>query len=154
MQFNQSPEHNVERVRNTTFKCSSKTSITRFSEDSIKWGIKVESRFSFDLQITYKTPDRCIGLAVIENAKDKKQYDFSSPDNFIAIEQGMTFVGVVAMLDPPRPEVLYHFVQLQFCRWPFEFRFPQQLRFASKQESELLSSLVITKQLRNQSVEK
>eukprot|EP01102_Stenamoeba_stenopodia_P007251 TRINITY_DN2020_c0_g2_i1.p1 TRINITY_DN2020_c0_g2~~TRINITY_DN2020_c0_g2_i1.p1 ORF type:complete len:989 (-),score=222.24 TRINITY_DN2020_c0_g2_i1:59-3025(-) len=48
---------------------------------------------------------RCIGLATIENAKDKKQYDFSTPDNFIAIEQGMTFVGVVAMLDPPRPEV-------------------------------------------------
>lgn len=48
---------------------------------------------------------RCIGLAVLENAKAPKDYDFSTPDNFIAIEQKMTFVGIVAMLDPPRPEV-------------------------------------------------
>ncbi|KAF9974545.1 hypothetical protein BGZ73_002028 [Actinomortierella ambigua] len=49
---------------------------------------------------------RCLGLAVLENqSPNLDDWDFKHPENFINIEQNLTFIGLVAMLDPPRPEV-------------------------------------------------
>ncbi|KAI1316008.1 hypothetical protein EDD11_010533 [Mortierella claussenii] len=49
---------------------------------------------------------RCLGLAVLDNqSPNLGDWDFKNPDNFYKYEQNMTFIGLVAMLDPPRPEV-------------------------------------------------
>ncbi|CAJ0745981.1 14318_t:CDS:10 [Entrophospora sp. SA101] len=52
------------------------------------------------------------GLRVLAIAKisgltssSLSNYNFSEPSTFIQIEQNMTFIGFVGMLDPPRPEV-------------------------------------------------
>ncbi|KAF9357721.1 hypothetical protein BGX26_003240 [Mortierella sp. AD094] len=49
---------------------------------------------------------RCLGLAVLENQPPNlDEWDLSEPEKFHQLEQDMTFIGLVAMLDPPRPEV-------------------------------------------------
>ncbi|KAG0323986.1 hypothetical protein BGZ99_002294 [Dissophora globulifera] len=49
---------------------------------------------------------RCLGLAVVDNqSSNLSDWDFKNPSNFYKYEQNMTFIGLVAMLDPPRPEV-------------------------------------------------
>ncbi|KAF9928986.1 hypothetical protein FBU30_001991 [Linnemannia zychae] len=49
---------------------------------------------------------RCLGLAIVENkSPNLADYDLKNPENFYKYEQNMTFIGLVAMLDPPRPEV-------------------------------------------------
>ncbi|KAF9956345.1 hypothetical protein BGZ72_002824 [Mortierella alpina] len=49
---------------------------------------------------------RCLGLAVVDNqSPNLNDWDFKNPEAFYKYEQNMTFVGLVAMLDPPRPEV-------------------------------------------------
>ncbi|OAQ24193.1 calcium-transporting ATPase [Linnemannia elongata AG-77] len=49
---------------------------------------------------------RCLGLAVVENkSPNLSDYNFKEPENFHLYEKDMTFIGLVAMLDPPRPEV-------------------------------------------------
>ncbi|KAK9719623.1 hypothetical protein K7432_004665 [Basidiobolus ranarum] len=49
---------------------------------------------------------RCLGLASISNLpSDGSHWDLRDPSKFINYEQNMTFVGLVAMIDPPRPEV-------------------------------------------------
>ncbi|KAF9405550.1 hypothetical protein BGZ94_003483, partial [Podila epigama] len=49
---------------------------------------------------------RCLGLAVLENqSPNLEDWDLKNPETFYKYEQNMTFVGLVAMLDPPRPEV-------------------------------------------------
>ncbi|KAF9438811.1 hypothetical protein BGZ76_004410 [Entomortierella beljakovae] len=49
---------------------------------------------------------RCLGLAVAENkSADLNDWNFKNTEGFIDYEQKMTFIGLVAMLDPPRPEV-------------------------------------------------
>ncbi|ORX97427.1 Ca-transporting ATPase [Basidiobolus meristosporus CBS 931.73] len=49
---------------------------------------------------------RCLGLASVSNVPgDGSQWDLQDPTKFIDYEQNMTFVGLVAMIDPPRPEV-------------------------------------------------
>ncbi|SAM02208.1 hypothetical protein [Absidia glauca] len=47
---------------------------------------------------------RCIGLAKIDNITPG-QFDLREQSKFASYEQQMTFVGLVAMMDPPRPEV-------------------------------------------------
>ncbi|KAF9315633.1 hypothetical protein BG003_002853 [Podila horticola] len=49
---------------------------------------------------------RCLGLAVLDNqSPNLEDWDFKNPEAFYKYEQNMTFIGLVAMLDPPRPEV-------------------------------------------------
>ncbi|KAG0284566.1 hypothetical protein BGZ96_011067 [Linnemannia gamsii] len=49
---------------------------------------------------------RCLGLAVVENkSPNLSDYNLKEPENFHLYEKDMTFIGLVAMLDPPRPEV-------------------------------------------------
>ncbi|KAF9175772.1 hypothetical protein BGX21_006572 [Mortierella sp. AD011] len=49
---------------------------------------------------------RCLGLAVVDNqSANLSDWNFKNPESFYKYEQSMTFVGLVAMLDPPRPEV-------------------------------------------------
>ncbi|KAF9586677.1 hypothetical protein BGW38_010171 [Lunasporangiospora selenospora] len=49
---------------------------------------------------------RCLGLAVVNNlSASLNDYDLKNPETFHRYEQDMTFLGWVAMLDPPRPEV-------------------------------------------------
>ncbi|KAG0214896.1 hypothetical protein BGX33_001684 [Mortierella sp. NVP41] len=49
---------------------------------------------------------RCLGLAVVENqSPNLSDWNFKNPEDFYKYEQNMTFIGLVAMLDPPRPEV-------------------------------------------------
>ncbi|KAI8638702.1 SERCA-type calcium-translocating P-type ATPase [Parasitella parasitica] len=47
---------------------------------------------------------RCIGLAKIENI-DPSQFNLRDQARFAEYESSMTFVGLVGMMDPPRPEV-------------------------------------------------
>ena len=49
---------------------------------------------------------RVLALALIEDAKPSKQHESATTTaEYEKLEQNMTFVGLVAMLDPPRPEV-------------------------------------------------
>ncbi|KAF9119168.1 hypothetical protein BGW39_000520 [Mortierella sp. 14UC] len=49
---------------------------------------------------------RCLGLAIVENqSANLSDFNLRDPENFHQYEQNMTFIGLVAMLDPPRPEV-------------------------------------------------
>jgi len=54
---------------------------------------------------TGKDTLRCLALATVDNPVAKEQMDLSDSANFVKYEQGMCFVGVVGMLDPPRAEV-------------------------------------------------
>ncbi|CAO3642164.1 unnamed protein product [Cunninghamella echinulata] len=47
---------------------------------------------------------RCIGLAKIDHV-NVDQFDLREQSQFINYEHNMTFMGVVGMMDPPRPEV-------------------------------------------------
>jgi Ca2+ transporting ATPase len=48
---------------------------------------------------------RCLVLAERENIKDEAAFTKAKAEDFEKLESGLTFVGVVAILDPPRPEV-------------------------------------------------
>lgn len=49
---------------------------------------------------------RTLALAVIDYVdSDAEHYKTESAKQYVAFEQNMTFVGLVGMLDPPRPEV-------------------------------------------------
>ncbi|RIA97783.1 SERCA-type calcium-translocating P-type ATPase [Glomus cerebriforme] len=49
---------------------------------------------------------RVLALAMIEGCDPQiNNWDLTDPNNFINIERNMTFLGLVGMLDPPRPEV-------------------------------------------------
>ena len=49
---------------------------------------------------------RCLAMAVVEDVSgDTAMWDLKNPANFVNYEQKMTFLGLVGMLDPPRPEV-------------------------------------------------
>jgi P-type Ca2+ transporter type 2A len=48
---------------------------------------------------------RCLALAVVDEPVNLKDMDMTDSTKFVNYEQNMTFVGVVGMLDPPRPEV-------------------------------------------------
>ncbi|KAF9566883.1 hypothetical protein EC968_003546 [Mortierella alpina] len=49
---------------------------------------------------------RCLGFAVLDNQSPHlDEYDLRDPETFYKYEQKMTFIGMAAMLDPPRPEV-------------------------------------------------
>ncbi|KAF9951721.1 hypothetical protein BGZ72_006810 [Mortierella alpina] len=49
---------------------------------------------------------RCLGFAVLDNQSPHlDEYDLTDPETFYKYEQKMTFIGMAAMLDPPRPEV-------------------------------------------------
>lgn len=49
---------------------------------------------------------RCLALATIDNPMKPEDMDLADATKFYTYEVGMTFVGVVGMLDPPRKEVL------------------------------------------------
>ena len=48
---------------------------------------------------------RCLALATIDKPIDLRTADLSKPEEFKDFEQDMTFVGVVGIIDPPRPSV-------------------------------------------------
>ncbi|CAJ0766526.1 1931_t:CDS:2, partial [Entrophospora sp. SA101] len=51
---------------------------------------------------------RVLAIAKIDGltSSSLSRYDLNDPNAFIQIEQNMTFIGFVGMLDPPRPEVV------------------------------------------------
>ena len=48
---------------------------------------------------------RCLALATIDDPIDLKKQDLTKSASFKEFEQNMTFVGVVGIIDPPRPSV-------------------------------------------------
>ena len=48
---------------------------------------------------------RCLALATIDDPIDLKAQDLTKSASFKEFEQNMTFVGVVGIIDPPRPSV-------------------------------------------------
>ncbi|XP_043571638.1 sarcoplasmic/endoplasmic reticulum calcium ATPase 2 [Chiloscyllium plagiosum] len=48
---------------------------------------------------------RCLALATLDNPVRKEDMNLEESSNFINYEVGLTFVGCVGMLDPPRSEV-------------------------------------------------
>lgn len=48
---------------------------------------------------------RVLGFATVDTIKSPAELKASHPEDFVSIESGMTFVGLAAMLDPPREEV-------------------------------------------------
>ncbi|CAG8570883.1 6205_t:CDS:10 [Ambispora leptoticha] len=49
---------------------------------------------------------RVLAIAVVDSVSARlEEWNLSEPAKFIDFEQNMTFVGLVGMLDPPRPEV-------------------------------------------------
>jgi len=51
-------------------------------------------------------------MATVDKPGPKEEMNFEDPKNFVQYESEMTFVGVVGMLDPPRPEVKF---SIQAC---------------------------------------
>lgn len=56
---------------------------------------------------------RCLALATADNPMKPDDMDLGDSTKFYTYEVGLTFVGVVGMLDPPRKEV---FDSIQRCR--------------------------------------
>ncbi|CAK8692180.1 unnamed protein product [Clavelina lepadiformis] len=56
---------------------------------------------------------RCLALGTIDTPPSPSQMDLGDSTKFIEYETGITFVGIVGMLDPPRMEV---FQAVQDCR--------------------------------------
>lgn len=56
---------------------------------------------------------RCLALAVVENAGPFDRFNLKDPKNYLNYEQEMTFIGLVGMSDPPRPEIRQ---AVQTCR--------------------------------------
>ncbi|KAI5466601.1 hypothetical protein BGZ63DRAFT_369032 [Mariannaea sp. PMI_226] len=56
---------------------------------------------------------RVIALASIENVSKNPHLNAKSTSEYAQLEQNMTFIGLVGMLDPPRPEVP---VSIQRCK--------------------------------------
>lgn len=56
---------------------------------------------------------RCLAVAVREKAPGLGDYDLTDTTRFAEYESDLTFVGVLGMLDPPRPEVR---VAIEQCR--------------------------------------
>ncbi|XP_060699607.1 sarcoplasmic/endoplasmic reticulum calcium ATPase 2 isoform X2 [Hemiscyllium ocellatum] len=54
---------------------------------------------------TGKDTLRCLALATLDNPIRKEDMNLEESSNFINYEVGLTFVGCVGMLDPPRSEV-------------------------------------------------
>lgn len=48
---------------------------------------------------------RVLGFAVLDDVKAPSAYDLTDPKKFGKIEAGLVFIGLAAMLDPPREEV-------------------------------------------------
>ena len=48
---------------------------------------------------------RCLALATVDNPVNLRKEDLTQSGCFIKYEQNMTFVGVVGIIDPPRPSV-------------------------------------------------
>lgn len=48
---------------------------------------------------------RVLGLAYVEDCGSFSSFDLSDPKNYVKYESNMTFLGLVAMSDPPRAEV-------------------------------------------------
>ena len=48
---------------------------------------------------------RCLALGCIDNPMPKSEMDLEDSSKFVNYESGITFVGMVGMLDPPRTEV-------------------------------------------------
>ncbi|XP_076815494.1 sarcoplasmic/endoplasmic reticulum calcium ATPase 1-like isoform X1 [Clavelina lepadiformis] len=56
---------------------------------------------------------RCLALGTVDNPPKPSEMDLSDSGKFAQYETGITFVGIVGMLDPPRMEV---FQAIQDCR--------------------------------------
>nr|XP_009861043.2 sarcoplasmic/endoplasmic reticulum calcium ATPase 2-like isoform X2 [Ciona intestinalis] len=56
---------------------------------------------------------RCLAVGVVDNPMSPSDMDLSDATKFAKYETGITFVGIVGMLDPPRLEV---FQAVQDCR--------------------------------------
>lgn len=82
-------------------------SFVRLSESSTPVPITAEIRENLNekiLEYGQGMSLRCIGLAKIEHI-NPGQFNLRDQTKFATYEQNMTFVGVVGMMDPPRPEV-------------------------------------------------
>ncbi|KAI3637307.1 hypothetical protein MIR68_004632 [Amoeboaphelidium protococcarum] len=67
---------------------------------------KIKQRISEVIsQYGQKQSLRVLGVAIIKTDKTLDDFDLKDPAKYIQIEQEMTFLGLVAMADPPRPEV-------------------------------------------------
>jgi Ca2+ transporting ATPase len=54
---------------------------------------------------TGKNHFRCLAIAHVRDPPDLGTLQSAKPDEFVKFEQNMTLIGVVGILDPPRPEV-------------------------------------------------
>ncbi|KAG2198519.1 hypothetical protein INT47_008623 [Mucor saturninus] len=88
-------------------------SFVRLSESSAPIPITAEIRENLNnkiLEYGQGMSLRCIGLAKVEHI-NAEQFNLRDQSKFALYEQNMTFVGVVGMMDPPRPEVAASIVE-------------------------------------------
>ncbi|KAI7876784.1 SERCA-type calcium-translocating P-type ATPase [Mucor mucedo] len=88
-------------------------SFVRLSESSAPIPMTAEIRENLNnkiLEYGQGMSLRCIGLAKVEHIH-AEQFNLRDQSKFALYEQNMTFVGVVGMMDPPRPEVAASIVE-------------------------------------------
>ncbi|KAJ1494736.1 sarco/endoplasmic reticulum calcium transporting ATPase [Baffinella frigidus] len=91
------PESVVQRCTRAMLENGETVPMTDKMRDSII--SKVENEYGSGMNAL-----RCLAHAFLDNV-DPKDKRFNNPNNFVDVEQGMTFVGLVGILDPPRVEV-------------------------------------------------
>ena len=76
------------------------------SGEAVKLNAAIRSKIMEAMQeYGNKRALRCLAIATVDDPKSVEEYDFKNPKNYVKYESNLTFVGLVAMEDPPRPEV-------------------------------------------------
>ena len=86
--------------------CRRTSTMTAYARSSIEGTVKAYASSGL----------RVLALAVLDvHEQSLAGKDYADLSRFSNVESDMTFVGLVGMMDPPRPEVSKYFFELMAC---------------------------------------